>query len=186
MKLTSIILSGGKSSRMGKDKALILYLGKPLISYSIDLALNFTRNIIISSNTDEHKALGFRIVHDIFSIQAPIAGIHSGLKSSTTEWNFVVSCDMPNVPAKVVDYLLPNLDEKAKLILPAHDGFLEPLCGFYHKSLVPLMELNFTKNLLSPLDLLGSVSHRIIRMDDLPDKNMSFIFKNVNSRNDLL
>jgi molybdopterin-guanine dinucleotide biosynthesis protein A len=93
---------------------------------------------------------------------------------------------MPNVPAKVVDYLLPNLDEEAKLILPAHDGFLEPLCGFYHKSLVPLMELNFTKNMLSPLDLLGSVSHRIIRMDDLPDKNMSFIFKNVNSRNDLL
>jgi len=186
MKISAIILAGGQSLRMGKDKALILYLGKPLISYSIDLALNFTRNIIISSNRDEHKILGFPVVHDIYPIQAPLAGIHAGLSFSDTEWNLVLSCDMPNVFAHVVDSLLSNLDEKAKLILPAHDGFLEPLCGFYHKSLVPLMELNFTKNLLSPLDLLGSVSHRIIRMDDLPDKNMSFIFKNVNSRNDLL
>jgi molybdopterin-guanine dinucleotide biosynthesis protein A len=186
MNLTSIILSGGKSSRMGKDKALILYLGKPLISYSIDLALNFTRNIIISSNRDEHKILGFPVVHDIYPIRAPLAGIHAGLKFSDTDWNLVLSCDMPNVSAQVVDYLLSNLDEKVNLVLPEHDGFLEPLCGFYHKSLKNIIESNIKRNLFSPLDLLKSAPNRILKMDDILKDDITSIFKNVNAGNDLL
>ena len=170
---------------MGKDKALILYLGKPLIRYSIDLALDFTRNIIISSNQNEHEILGFPVVHDIYPIQAPLAGIHAGLKFSDTDWNLVLSCDMPNVSSQVVNNLLSNLDEKAKLVLPAHEGYLEPLCGFYHKSLLTAIESNIKKNLLSPLDLLKSIPNRIIQMDDVIKDDICFIFKNVNARNDM-
>jgi molybdenum cofactor guanylyltransferase len=186
MNMTAIILAGGQSLRMGKDKALILYLGKPLISYSIDLALNFTRNIIISSNRDELNILGFPVVHDIYPIRAPLAGIHAGLTFSDTEWNLVLGCDMPNISLQVVNYLLSNLDEKVKLVLPEHDGYLEPLCGFYHKSLKIIIESNIKRNLLSPLDLLKSVHDRIIKMDDTLKDDISFIFKNVNARNDLL
>ena len=186
LEFTSIILAGGQSSRMGEDKALVPYNGKPLILYSIGLSLNFSDKIIISSDQESHTSLGFPVVPDIYPVHAPIAGIHAGLKSSATDWNLVLSCDMPNISSQVIDYLLSNLDDKSEIVLPQHDGYLEPLCGFYHKSLIPLMESNFTKNLLSPLDLLGSAPHRIIRMDDLPGKNMSFVFRNVNSRNDLL
>ena len=185
MDLTVIILAGGQSSRMGADKAFITYNGKPLIRYSIDLAVCYTKNIIISTNQDQFRDLGFPVVTDIYPVNAPLAGIHAGLKFSKTDWTLVLTCDMPNVSSQLIDYLISKLEGKAKLFLPAHDGFVEPLCGFYHRGLIAVIESNFMKNKLSPLDLLEVVPHRIIQMEDVLDENLSFLFKNINEQKDL-
>jgi molybdenum cofactor guanylyltransferase len=186
MNLTAIILAGGQSKRMGTDKALMPYLGKPLIQYSIDLAFNFTKNIIISANKDNFKDLGFNVVRDKYPLQAPLAGIHSGLTFSNTDWNLILTCDMPNVTVQLIDWLISNLEGKTELLLPGHHGYIEPLCGFYNKSLIPLIESNIRKNRLSPIELLEVAPHKIVQMDDLLNESTSFIFKNVNSRNDLI
>jgi molybdenum cofactor guanylyltransferase len=185
MNFTSIILAGGQSLRMGTDKALISYHGRPLIMYSIGLALSFSDNILICSNQEELLNLGFPVVKDVFPVMAPLAGIHAGLKSSKTDWNLVLTCDMPNIPKQLVEYLQEDLDEKVELVLPAHDRYFEPLCGFYHRKLIPVIEKNILENRLSPLDLLEQVQNSIKQMNGIPEGEIAFIFKNVNSRDDL-
>jgi molybdopterin-guanine dinucleotide biosynthesis protein A len=185
MNLTAIILAGGQSLRMGLDKTLIPYLGKPLIQYSIDLALCFTKNIIISANQDELRSLRFPVVTDIYPVKAPLAGIHAGLKFSKTNWNLVLTCDMPNVSTHLINLLISKLEKETELVLPGHHGYIEPLCGFYNKSLITVIESNIGKNKLSPLDLLKVSPHNIVQMEGVFDENISSVFKNVNSRNDL-
>jgi molybdenum cofactor guanylyltransferase len=186
MKFTAIILAGGRSRRMGTNKALIPYLGKPLIQYSIDLALSFTPDIIISTNRDELRDLGFPIVNDIHTVKAPLAGIHAGLQSSTTGWNLVLTCDMPNVSVQLIHYLVTKLEKDDELVLPGHDNHIEPLCGFYHKNLLTVIESNFTQNKLSPLDLLELGSSRVVQLEGIFQENLFTLFKNVNEKKDLL
>jgi len=185
MNITAIILAGGQSRRMGTDKALMQYLGKPLIRYSIDLALRFTEYIFISTNSDEIRRFGFPVVKDKYPLKAPLAGIHAGLLSSKTDWNLVLTCDMPNVSFKLINYLLSMLEDGLELVLPGHHGYVEPLCGFYHRNLIPFIESNFGKNRLSPLDLLELDTHRIIQMEGASDEDLSILFKNINEKKDL-
>jgi molybdenum cofactor guanylyltransferase len=185
MNLTAIILAGGLSLRMGTDKALIPYRSKPLIRYSIDLALCFTETILISTNQDSLQDFGFPVIKDKYPLKAPLAGIHAGLLESKTEWNLVLTCDMPNVSILLIEYLISQVEEKTGLILPGHDGFVEPLCGLYHRSLINLIESNFGENKLSPLDLLMVSPHKIVQVQSVPGIEPSIVFKNVNAREDL-
>lgn len=185
MNFTTIILAGGQSSRMGANKALIEYLGKPLIQYSIDLALFFNNNLIISSNNQELVHLGFPVVNDVFAIKAPLAGIHAGLKSSRSDWNLILTCDMPNVTTALIEKLLSNLDDNLRMVVPQHNNFIEPLCGFYHRDLIPLMERNIDAGKFSLLDLPGAVPHWFHSMDGVTPANIAFLFKNVNEKKDL-
>lgn len=186
MKFTAIILAGGLSRRMGTNKALIPYFSKPLIQYSIDLALCFTPDIIISTNRDDLRDFGFPLVKDIRTIKAPLAGIHAGLQFSRTDWNLVLTCDMPNVSVQLIHYLVPKLEKDYELVLPGHGNYIEPLCGFYHKNLLPVIESNFTKNKLSPLDLLELGSSRVVQLEGIFQENLFTLFKNVNEKKDLL
>jgi len=182
---TAIILAGGQSRRMGADKALLPYHGKPLISYALDLASHYTRDILISSGNQKLKQFGYQVVPDISSVGAPLAGIHAGLLSSRTDWNLVLTCDMPHVSIGLVDKLLAVLDDDIRLIFPVHSGFYEPLCGFYHRELIPVIERNLRQGRNSMLDLPAEVFHRFLEMDDQPANDISFLFKNVNERKDL-
>ncbi len=185
MKFTTIILAGGQSSRMGSNKALIPYFGKQLIQYSIDLGLQFTPDIIISANNRDFDYLHFPVVKDISAVKAPLAGVHSGLAASMTDWNLILTCDMPNITKELIDGLILELDEHVMMVLPAHDGFVEPLCGFYHKALIPLIESNLTAGKFSLLDLLGQAPHRLLEITGMPSEEITFLFKNVNEKRDL-
>ncbi|MEI7501320.1 MAG: molybdenum cofactor guanylyltransferase [Bacteroidota bacterium] len=186
MKFTAIILAGGKSRRMGINKALVLYLGRPLITYSIDLAKMFTSDILISANSDDLDCLGFPVLKDELKVNTPLAGIHAGIKASQTDWNLILTCDMPNVTHSLIRYLIAGLDENVQQVLPAHDTFIEPLCGFYNRRLIPLIESNIKKRKLSPRQLFKVAPHRIIPVDHLPGKDMATLFKNMNSQEDLV
>jgi molybdenum cofactor guanylyltransferase len=186
MKLTALILAGGQSRRMGANKALLQYHGKPLIRYSIELALQFTGEIIICANGDELQSTGFPVVHDIFRVRAPIAGIHAGLNASQGEWNLVLTCDMPHVSSELIRCLITNLRKDKSLVLPGHQGYIEPLCGFYHRDLIPVVEENARNGKLSPLDLLECVKYDIVPLEGKVSGDLSFLFRNMNEKKDLL
>jgi molybdopterin-guanine dinucleotide biosynthesis protein A len=186
MQFTAIILAGGQSSRMGSNKALIQYDGKSLIQYSIDLATLFTREILISTNNNDLDNLGFPVIKDAFPLQAPLAGIHAGLRASHTDWNLVLTCDMPNVSKRLIEQLILSLEEPRMMVVLTHDGYIEPLCGFYHRDLIPLLERNMQAGKLSLLDIPGEVSHKLVSLEDLTDKEIANLFRNMNSRKDLL
>jgi molybdopterin-guanine dinucleotide biosynthesis protein A len=185
MNLTAIILAGGASRRMGTNKALVPFRGKPLVHYSIDLALQFTDNIAISSNGGVMGQFGFPVIADIVDVKAPLVGIHAGLVYAKTDWVLVLTCDMPLVSPELIRFLFDRIEEGDQLVVPGHDGFVEPLCGFYHRSLIQTIESHFENRKFSPLDLLPVCRSRVIEVAGNLSEPCQTVFRNVNERSDL-
>ncbi len=182
---STLILAGGKSSRMGTDKALLPYRGKPLICYATALAEALNSEVILSANSAYLDHLGYRVVGDTLPVSAPLAGIHAGLAASTTGWNLVLSCDMPHIPVELIRQMARYLDDAVLLVLPRHGDFTEPLCGFWHRELIPVIEANAELGKFKLLEVLRNVPHRIVRLDDVPEKDLQRWFLNVNRAADL-
>ncbi|MGB5849807.1 MAG: molybdenum cofactor guanylyltransferase [Ignavibacteriaceae bacterium] len=131
--ITAIILSGGKSSRMGTNKSL-LKIGEKTIIESLRHLLQsmFKEVILITNEPDDYKFLGLPIYEDIFRHRGPLAGIHSGLKHSKTNLNFIISCDLPFMTKEMIDYLIEYKTKKLITVAKA-DGFIQQLAGKYSK-----------------------------------------------------
>ncbi|QGY43282.1 NTP transferase domain-containing protein [Maribellus comscasis] len=139
MQLTGIILAGGKSSRMGKDKALLELKEQTLLQRAIHFCQSFCDEILISSNSLEHEVEGIQIVSDEISDCGPIGGIYSCLKKSKNDWNFVISVDAPFVEMDFVSFLVAQKDS-FDAVVPVHKNGREPLIALYHKKLLPVIE----------------------------------------------
>jgi len=79
--ITGIILAGGKSSRMGKDKGWVLFRKKPLIDYAVELLGGICQSIVISANNSAYDKLGLPVYHDIIPDSGPMGGIYTCLKT---------------------------------------------------------------------------------------------------------
>lgn len=184
-KITGIILAGGLSSRMGEDKSTMLFRGKPLILYSIEALSPLCEKVIISSNLSLYGFTGCEVWPDELPVQAPINGVYSCLKRSGTDWNIVLTCDMPFAGSPLFAYLLEH-DQDADAVIPVHDhGLMEPLCGLYHRSALDILEARVINEQFSIIKLLQSIRCRFVNIG--PDlefyhKNM---FSNLNSPADL-
>ena len=130
--ITGIILSGGKSSRLGEEKGLATFNGKPLVSYAIDVLKPICSKLIISANNqiDEYEKYGHDVIRDEISGVGPMGGILTCLKKSESRFNLVLSCDTPFMSTAVFEYLLESAD-RYQVVVPKHDGFIEPLCSVY-------------------------------------------------------
>lgn len=131
--ITGIILAGGKSSRMGTDKGMLVLNGKKIIEYVIAALTPNVSEVIIISNNENYNYLGYKVYKDIVKECGPIGGIFTGLEKSITENNIIVSCDIPNISSTMIAYIISNSDEEDALI-PVHSGQPEPLCAVYKKS----------------------------------------------------
>lgn len=135
-KIGAIILAGGKSSRMGKDKALLAVNGKTLLQNALRICASFTPTLI-SSNNPKHQINGVKLVPDEFLNSGPLAGIHSGLKHTTAHWNLVLSVDSPQIQISTINALMENLSSDKPVV--AFCDQLHPLIGFYPKSILPFL-----------------------------------------------
>jgi molybdenum cofactor guanylyltransferase len=126
---TGIILAGGKSERMGKDKGLMDWKGKQLVQYSIEALRPFCDHMIISTNNDEYARFGIPLVKDEYPNIGPMGGLHAGLKASKTEHNLFMSCDMPLVDEEVISLLLESV-KNHQAVVPVVDGRLIPVCAY--------------------------------------------------------
>ena len=113
MQATGIILAGGKSSRMGEDKGLVLLNGKPMIQYVIEALKEVVSDIIIISNNASYNKFRIPVYADLIKDKGPVGGIYTGLYHSTTELNFCISCDVPMISS---DFILWLLNKKWKRI----------------------------------------------------------------------
>ena len=139
-RINCIILSGGLSSRMGEDKALLKVGTKSIIELMIDKLKPFCDEIIISANdVEKYSEFGYKVVPDKFKDSGPLAGIYSSLFESNTERNFVISSDLPLVPQKIIERLI-NYNSSKEIILPVTSGKYHQLCGVYSKSVLEKAE----------------------------------------------
>ena len=130
------ILAGGKSSRMGIDKGLILLNGKAVVQHVIDALIPVMENIVIVSNNPEYQQFGLGVIEDLVKEIGPAGGIYTALNHSYSQQNFIVSCDMPFIKSEAIKFIIKNSTQH-EITLPMHHQSLEPLFGVYSKTCLP-------------------------------------------------
>lgn len=131
--ITGLILAGGKSSRMGEDKGFLLLNGKPFIQYSIDALKPLVSEIIIVSDHPKYDAFGLKRINDITKDSGPIAGICAGLEASSTNYNLVLSCDIPLITSEILKTIIHAIDDTSEIIQVESNGKSMPLIALYKK-----------------------------------------------------
>ncbi len=185
MSVTGIVLAGGKSSRMGSEKGLVLLNGKPLIRYAIESLAPLCDRIIISSNSDDYNNMGFEVVADEIQNIGPMGGLLSSLKKSTTEKNLVLSCDLPFANHLLLAYILQmSIGYDAAVPWQGNQHF-EPLCAFYNKSVLNVMEqFVMSQNYKLP-DLFENINIKKLIINNMHSFYSDRLFFNVNSKTDI-
>ncbi len=187
--ITAIILCGGKSSRMQTNKALLKLGDKTVIEIIAAKLKSIFNEVLISANDyKEYDFLKLPVINDVFISKGPLAGIHSALKYSSTEKNFIISCDMPLISSELINFIA-NYDSDKKIILPETEGRIQQLCGVYSKSLLPIIEEIISEsekdeNIKSSIyELIRRVPTDIVNIESLTlyDKNL---FLNMNTQED--
>jgi molybdopterin-guanine dinucleotide biosynthesis protein A len=185
MEVTGIILAGGKSSRMRTDKGLQKLCGKPLISYSIKALSVICRTIIISTSSDAYQSFGYKTVADEIPGIGPIGGIYSALKQSKTEKNLVLSCDLPFASKELLSFILKS-SEGYKVAVPWQGNqHYEPLCGFYHLSILDQIQEFIQNGNYKLPDLFEKIAINRLVINNELDFYTEKLFLNVNSKHDL-
>jgi len=180
VKITAIILAGGKSSRMGEDKGLMLFNGKPMIKYIIEVIKPLVDKVIIISNNTDYEQFGYEVCQDIIKEKGPIAGIYTGLKYSKTTKNIVLSCDVPFVNTEVIKLLIGK-SENADVVIPEKGNRTHQLIGMYDQSCIDTFKDELDKDQLKLKIAIEKLNYKVVDVNHIDEK----IFNNINSKNDI-
>ena len=134
--ITGIILAGGKSSRMGSDKGFLMLNSKAFVQYSIDALKPLVSEIIIVSDNPNYDNFGLKRVNDIIKEAGPVSGICSGLEASKSDYNLILSCDIPLITTAVLKKLIDAKDDTSEIIQIETNGKTIPLIALYKKDVI--------------------------------------------------
>ncbi len=139
--VTGVILAGGASSRMGRNKALLEINGTSIITLTFrTLASLFHEVIVVTNSPLDYDFLPCRIVPDIYPGYGSIAGLHSALTHSSNSYSFVTACDLPFIDQAIIRYLCDFRTEEYDAVVPLSGGGQEPLHALYASSCKDLFE----------------------------------------------
>jgi molybdopterin-guanine dinucleotide biosynthesis protein A len=159
--LTGILLCGGKSLRMGRDKALLNLREQPMFSYPLTILQQWCSEIMISANDSRLNFLKYRVVNDLVKDIGPMGGLYSCLKRSKNSYNLLLACDMPLITGELLKTMIPYTD-LFDAVVPTVNRNPEPLYALYHKRIVPQIENSIQHNSYSLQQLLPSLNVRYI------------------------
>jgi molybdopterin-guanine dinucleotide biosynthesis protein A len=129
------VLAGGKSSRMGRDKALLEIAGEPLIVRTVRLAHTVADPVRVVGGATRFAPLALDTIEDDTPGQGPLGGIATALRTTAAEWNLILACDLPYLTRRWLEYLT-SLSQKspADAVVPCNRRQnYEPLCALYRK-----------------------------------------------------
>ncbi len=150
--VSAVILAGGQSRRLGKDKTALRIGGQTLLARTVDLMGSFCREVIIVTSTSQtHAHAGARVVSDIFAGKGVLGAIYSGLAVSCSQRIVVVGADMPFLSRPLLTHLVCVAADYA-VVAPVLAGQVEPLHAVYGDACLPAMRRQ----------LLGAAAPRII------------------------
>jgi len=179
---SAYILAGGKSSRMGSDKAFLLWKSGTLLSNALQLAGTIATQVKIVGEPEKFAAFG-TVIRDIYPERGPLAGIHAALSSTSTQWNLILAVDIPLVEPRFLEYLAEQAgSSEAVVAAPLAEGRAQPLCAIYRKEFAALAEasLRAGRNKIDPL--FAKIRTRLIEPEELAREGFSEqMFRNLNT-----
>lgn len=165
--VTGVLLAGGKSQRMGQDKALLQLDGKTLFERSLSLLKQFFFHILIAGDRPDLSRPCIPAVPDIYPGSA-LGGLHAGLKAAKTDWIFAAPCDMPYPDARIVERLLAERSGFDAVVPRTSEGY-EPVFALYHKNCLLPMEQLLCRNQFRIYDFYQRIRIRYLDPPDLPE-----------------
>lgn len=128
--LTAIILCGGRSARMGRDKGSLPFGDETMLDRIVRIVRTISDQVIVVARRDQSTPADVTVVHDAIEDQGPLAGIAAGLSASPTDLNLVVACDMPLIRPAVLQRLIALIGDGDACVAMV-DGHASALCGVY-------------------------------------------------------
>src|ERR1700733_674756 len=185
--VAAYILAGGKSSRMGRDKALLDFGGTPLILHIVSLVQPLTGAPTVIGPPDRYANLNLRVIADDEPDIGPLGGIVTAVRDSREPWNLVLGCDLPLLTSEWLAYLIDRaLASSADAVVPQTAAGGEPLCAMYRKSCEAGIAREIARGVRKVTDALAQLN--VERIEPLEWKNFDpsgQLFKNLNSLKDI-
>ncbi len=184
--LTTFILAGGKSTRMGRDKAWVELEGQTLLARALTLARSVSDSVRIVGSREKFE--GFApVVEDVFPDCGPLAAIHAALQSSSTDLNLILAVDTPFLTPEFLRFLIDGAEKarKALATVPRVGGW-QPLCACYRRRFAAGAEKALRAGRYR-IDLLFELNQtRVIEKQELEEAGFSeSIFRNLNTPEEL-
>jgi molybdopterin-guanine dinucleotide biosynthesis protein A len=185
MKLTAFVLAGGKSTRMGRDKALLEFEGETLLTHAVNLARAVTPSVRIIGDAKKFAPWG-DVVEDIYPEHGPLGGIHAALVGTPTDLNLVLPIDMPLLDACFLEFLIQKaMPSSAVITVPRTGGRMHPLCATYRTEFVDIAKRSLEANRNKIDALFSEVETQVIEEGEILQNGFSpSLFRNVNTPQD--
>jgi signal transduction histidine kinase/molybdopterin-guanine dinucleotide biosynthesis protein A len=180
-RVCAAILAGGKSSRMGTNKALLQLNGKSVIEHVAAAVRKVADEVMLITNTPEkYGFLSLPMFRDEIQGIGPLGGIYTALQKCTTTHCLIVACDLPFLSEPLLRFLSENAGDAEIFAIDSGNG-VEPLCAVYSKSCLPEIERQMAQKQYKVADLLAKVRARIVRFDASYSFYSPHLFYNVNT-----
>lgn len=179
--ITGFVLAGGRSRRMGADKALLGPPGNTLLERTARSVMEAAGNVTVIGDPARYAFLGLATVPDIRPGLGPLGGIVTGLTVSGTEWNLFVACDMPAIDAAFLEWLIAQTFQESPVpdcAVPVSASGPEPLCALYHVRTLSALRDSLDRNILRMRDVVASLQTKWL---DVPEHGK---FRNINTPED--
>jgi len=183
IKPNGIILCGGRSRRMGQNKALLKLGQLTIIEQVANTLSKICSEIIISTNSEELNFLPFKIVKDKLTDIGPIAGFHSTLMETSNEHNLIVSCDTPFITTEILEYLY-SLRKNYDAVLPVTGDQIQPMTGYFRKSLFQKIEEEIKTGNRKPINIFENSNLLLVDVNNQLEVYKDNLFFNINSPED--
>ncbi|MCJ7800838.1 MAG: molybdenum cofactor guanylyltransferase [Candidatus Marinimicrobia bacterium] len=177
--INAYILTGGQSRRLNMDKSLIMLNGQTLTEIiHKKLSTNFHNVFIVGK---ENHFPNYNFMKDIEPVQCPLNGIVTALEHNQNDWIFIIACDLPLVKMETINNLYNNIKLNTRVVVPFVNDNLQPLCAFYHKSVLNDFHYAIDKGYYSLMKLLRHIESVKVTIP-IEDEEQ---FLNINNPEDL-
>ena len=189
MKVTAIVLAGGKSLRLGRNKALETIQGKRLLEHVVDRLRPLASQLLIVAS-EEQLTLPLpdqaKILVDVYADKGPLAGIYTGLLASEYSRSIVVGCDMPFLNTELLRFMAESSHGFDTVVPRLSQTMVEPLHAVYAKSCLDKIRAQLEHNQLEAHALLNTLHIRYIEREECQKFDPHLLsFLNVNNQSDL-
>lgn len=174
------VLAGGKSTRMGQDKALLQWESKRFIDRICGELNGFSQVLISAAKKGMYEDTGYQVVYDEHPDIGPMEGIYQILNAAREEYVFVCAADMPFIEKGLVEYMAEFISSDYDCYCLVDEEHIHPLCAIYSKKMLPVIREQIESGHFRLLSVLRAVRTKYIRLE-----NSCFdrkIVKNINTR----
>lgn len=184
---TAAILAGGKSSRMGFDKQLLMENDRRILEQVIeDLKAEFEDIVIVTARPELYAGMDVRLFCDEYQGKGPLAGVHTAMHHAQSKYVYLLACDMPVVNLEFIRHMKQRLlDSRADVCVCERDGRLEPFNTFYSRDLLPEVVWRLETGNSSLFRFINASNACVISQQEAArfDKELQ-MFININTRSE--